>query len=67
MDKPKGITGTTGKVQEAPVYLQELKPKSDVWTLILFLTLVLFIVTITLTCMELYDIYDVTWGIFKKE
>lgn len=65
--KESELSQTRIKSGQVPVYLEELRPKSDIWTLLLFLTLVFFIATITLTTMELYEIYDVTFGIFKKE
>lgn len=47
--------------------LERKRPKSDVWTLFLVFAFVIFCGGIFLTGKELYDLYDVKFGILSKE
>lgn len=46
---------------------ESLKPKSDVYSLILILTFVLFLAGVIVAGREAWEHYDVQWGMFEKK
>lgn len=53
--------------EQIPAFVEEYKPKSDIYTLVLVLTFLAFVTVIVLAGMEAHEFYDVQFWLFKKE
>lgn len=53
--------------EQIPAFVEEYKPKSDIYTLVLVLTFLAFVTVIVLAGMEAHEFYDVQFWLFKKD
>lgn len=61
------VEEAAGEGEQIPAFVEEYKPKSDIYTLVLVLTFLAFVTVIVLAGMEAHEYYDVQFWLFKKE